>query len=106
MIIQYKDLSAECLIYHPRTATAARGTYAKSAAAYLDTNREFPEIIGAVPDLAEFASGSDYNVGAFEIKAQMSRVVAIPKNLGFLLPAAALMISIRRRGQRPRINVR
>ncbi len=92
MKVEYRDLSTECLLYRPRTAGARAEPFAKDAVAFLDSDRDFPELIGDVPNLHEFATGIDHHVGAFEIKAQDSRVVVMPDNLEFLLPATALII--------------
>jgi hypothetical protein len=52
-------------------------------------NRDFPHPIGDVPDLKDFAAGIDHEVAAFEIRAADSRIVWLPDNLAFLLPATA-----------------
>jgi hypothetical protein len=92
MTIEYADLSKDGLIYHPRVVEAPAGTYLDDAIAYLDSDRDIPEIVGTIPNLREFAVGGDYNVGAFEIKAQDSRVVTLPANLEFLLPTTRLIM--------------
>jgi hypothetical protein len=92
MTVEYQDLSAECLLYRPRDVAAAPGRFVKDAVAFLDADRDFPELVGAVPNLQEFATGIDHNVGAFEIKAQDSRLVSVPDNLAFLMPATALIM--------------
>ncbi len=93
MKLEYCGLSNEGLVIEPRVRdeAEARGA-AVDVFAYLDSDRDFPEIVGQVPDLAAFATGDDCNVGAFEIKAQESRSVCVPCNLGFLLPATASII--------------
>jgi hypothetical protein len=95
MKLEYCDLSnqgmalAPCGLGH----TVERGTRPDSAVrAYLDSDRDFPEIIGAVPNLGDFATGDDCNVGAFEIKAQESRSIRVPSNLAFLLPTTGLIV--------------
>jgi hypothetical protein len=45
-----------------------------------------------VPNLREFVTGDDCNVGAFEIKGQGNDLVCVPGNLAMLLPATALII--------------
>ena len=92
MKIEYADLSHQGLTYRPRDAGARAIPFADNVIAFLDTDRDVPEIVGTVPNLREFAAGIDYNVGAFEIKAQDSRTVCLPSNLAFLLPATALII--------------
>lgn len=90
-MIGYADLSKQGLIYRPHDGVMT-GTFADKVIEFLDTDRDFPEIVGTVPNLRGFASGVDYNVGAFEIKAQNSCIVRIPSNLDFLLPTTALII--------------
>jgi hypothetical protein len=92
MTIVYENLSAKGLIYRPREVAVAPNHFAPDAVSFLDSDRDFPEIVGDVPNLKEFATGIDHNVGAFEIKAQDSRVVCVPENLEFLLPATALIM--------------
>jgi hypothetical protein len=92
MTIGYQDLSAQGLIYRPREVSADPSLFARDAIAFLDTDRDFPHLVGDVPNLKEFATGIDHDVGAFEIKAQHSRTVWLPDNLAFLMPATALII--------------
>jgi hypothetical protein len=92
MKVEYENLSAQGLLYQPREVEADPKIFAKDVVAFLDTGRDFPELVGGVPNLKEFAAGIDYNVGAFEIKAQDSRVVCVPDNLEFLLPTTALIM--------------
>jgi hypothetical protein len=92
MTVEYENLSAEGLICWPREMKADPNLFARHAVSFLDTSRDFPELVGDVPNLKEFAAGIDYNVGAFEIKAQDSRVVCVPDNLEFLLPTTALIM--------------
>jgi hypothetical protein len=92
MKIEYADLSTEGLIYRPRAAPAPAGAYFDDVIAFLDSDRDIPEIVGTIPNLHAFAVGSDHNVGAFAIKAQDSRVVTLPANLEFLLPTTALIM--------------
>ncbi|MBO0751535.1 MAG: hypothetical protein J2P53_05465 [Bradyrhizobiaceae bacterium] len=92
MAVAYQDLSAEGLIYRPCEVTTDRRRSADEVMAFLDSDRDFPQLIGDVPNLREFATGADHDVGAFEIKAADSRVVWVPDNLAFLLPATALII--------------
>jgi hypothetical protein len=95
MKLEYCDLSNEGLVIGPRdydgVAACEAGPHG-NVLAYLDADRDFPEIIGTVPNLTAFSTGEDCNVGAFEIKAQDSRLVCVPKNLGFLLPTTAVII--------------
>jgi hypothetical protein len=90
--VEYDDLSAEGLRYRPREAEADPALFAKDVVAFLDSERDVPELVGDVPNLREFAAGADHNVGAFEIKAQNSRDVLVPDNLAFLLPTTALIM--------------
>jgi hypothetical protein len=92
MTVEYENLSAEGLIYRPPEVRAAPNVFAKDVISFLDADRDFPELVGDVPNLKEFAAGIDHNVGAFEIKAQDSRVVCVPDNLAFLLPTTALIM--------------
>lgn len=92
MKIEYANLSKAGVIYKPREALAAKGPYADHVVEFLDQDRDFPEIIGNVPNLIEFAMGVDCHIGAFEIKAQESRNVYLPRNIDFLFQATALII--------------
>jgi hypothetical protein len=92
MTVEYEHLSAGGLLYRPRDVEANPGAFAKDVVTYLDSGRDLPELVGDVPNLKEFATGIDHNVGAFEIKAQDSRDVCVPDNLAFLLPATALIM--------------
>jgi hypothetical protein len=95
MTLEYCDLSTEGLVIEPvvHDETAARAADLDAPARdFLDSDRDRPEIVGAVPNLADFSSGTDCNVGAFEIKAQASRCVCVPRNLAFLLPTTAMII--------------
>jgi hypothetical protein len=92
MTVEYESLSAEGLLYRPRDAEANPDLFAKDIVAYLDSDRDVPELVGDVPNLREFATGIDHNVGAFEIKAQDTRDVWVPDNLAFLLPTTALIM--------------
>jgi hypothetical protein len=92
MTVEYENLSSQGLIYRPRGVAAASSPFAKDVVSFLDADRDFPELVGDVPNLKEFATGIDHNVGAFEIKAQDSRMVCVPDNLEFLLPATALIM--------------
>jgi hypothetical protein len=95
MTFEYRDLSPEGLVVEPREVGAVAPNFSGGSdrvVAYLEADRDFPEIIGTVPDLAAFSQGEDCNVGAFEIKAQGSRLVCVPRNLGFVLPTTALII--------------
>jgi hypothetical protein len=93
MKLEYCSLSTEGLVIEPCGPAGAEGAGNDADAfAFLDSDRDFPEIVGHVPDLAAFATGEDCNIGAFEIKAQGRRSVCIPKNLAFLLPTTALVI--------------
>lgn len=95
MKLEFSDLSNEGLIMEPRFVAGAQAPSAAAASlaqSFLDTDRDGPEIIGTVPNLVDFSTGEDCNVGAFEIKAQQSRLVCVPKNLAHLLPTTALII--------------
>lgn len=95
MTLEYLDLSNDGLIIEPRGLgeVVALGVGRDGdALAYLDSDRDFPQIVGHVPDLEAFSTGEDCNIGAFEIKAQQSRPVCVPSNLGFLLPTTAVII--------------
>ena len=92
MTIEYENLSVEGLIYRPREVRADPSLFTKDVISFLNSDRDFPELVGDVPNLKEFATGIDHNVGAFEIKAQDSRVVCVPENLAFLLPTTALIM--------------
>jgi len=90
--MEYADLSKQGLIYRPREIEAGHRLLAKNGIEFLDQDRDFPEIIGNVPNLPEFSSGIDCHIGAFEIKEQDSRDVKLPSNIAFLLPATTLII--------------
>jgi len=95
MKLEFDDLSRQGLIIEPRELTDRppspfAGT--TSPEAFFDQNRDAPELVGAIPNLREFASGGDINVGAFEIKAQGTSIVCLPDNLACLLPAAQIAI--------------
>jgi hypothetical protein len=92
MTIEYADLSTEGLSYRPRVVEAPPGAHFGDVIAFLDSDRDIPEIVGTIPNLGAFAVGVDHNVGAFEIKAQDSRTVTLPANLAFLMPTTALII--------------
>ncbi|ACB95510.1 hypothetical protein [Beijerinckia indica] len=95
MKIEYADLSREGLIITPSPeARAAEGLapQARDPRDFLDTNRDLPAVVGMVPDLSVFAKGEDFNVGAFEIKAQGTSTICLPANLAFLLPTTALIM--------------
>ncbi len=91
MKLDYCDLSTAGLVFEPRILDNADERDG-DVLAYLDSDRDFPEIVGHVPNLTAFATGEDCNVGAFEIKAQESRSVCVPRNLAFLLPTTAAII--------------
>jgi hypothetical protein len=92
MKLEYGDLSPEGLVIEPRSATAAPTTAAADVLTYFDSDRDRPEIVGQLADLEAFSVGADCNIGAFEIKAQKSRSVRVPRNLAFLLPTTAAII--------------
>lgn len=94
MKIEYSDLSKDGLIIYPGVYAAATGfgSHADAVLEFLDSDRNFPEIVGLVPNLSEFATGGDYNVGAFEIKGQDSGTICVPGNLAHLLPTTQLII--------------
>jgi hypothetical protein len=76
MTVEYDDLSANGLLCRPGDVAAAPDLFAKDVVAYLDSDRDVPEPVGDVPNLREFATGIDHNVGAFEIKAKDSHAPA------------------------------
>lgn len=92
MTVEYESLSARALIYRPREAAADPSLFAGDVISFLNSGRDVPALVGDVPNLKEFATGIDHNVGAFEIKAQDSRDVRVPDNLEFLMPATALIM--------------
>ena len=67
MKMEYADLSKQGLIYCPREIEAGHSRLAKNGIEFLVQDRDFPEIIGDVPNLAEFSCGIDCHIGAFEI---------------------------------------
>lgn len=95
MTLEYCDLSNEGLVITPRDlvdVVERRTGLDGDVRAYLDADRDSPEIVGAVPNLDDFSRGGNCNVGAFEIKAQASRTVCVPTNLAFLLPTTAVIV--------------
>jgi hypothetical protein len=95
MKLEFSDLSKEGLIIYPRPLLDRAPSPVAGAAtpqAFLDQDRDLPELVGIVPNLRDFACGEDYNVGAFEIKAQGTNTVCVPSNLPHLLPTTALII--------------
>lgn len=95
MLLDYSGLSGEGLVIFPRSLDARRPEPAADSAsprAFLDGDRDCPEIIGYVPNLSDFTVGDDSNVGAFEIKGQRTDIVCVPSNLAHLLPTTALII--------------
>jgi len=95
MQIDYSALSKDGLIIYPASLAAGAngsGSRASTAQEFLDSDRDFPEIVGIVPNLSEFTIGDDYNVGAFEIKGQDSSITCVPGNLAHLLPTTRLII--------------
>jgi len=92
MKTEYSDLSKEGLIVYPEIPVENLASYSSTPQEFLDSDRDFPEIIGTVPNISEFATGGDYNVGAFEIKGQESDIVCVPSDLTHLLPTTSLII--------------
>jgi hypothetical protein len=92
MTVEYENLSIRGLTYRPREVKANPDLFTRDVISFLDSDRDVPELVGDVPNLKEFATGIDHNVGAFEIKAQDSRTVWVPENLEFLLPATELIL--------------
>jgi hypothetical protein len=94
MKIEFADLSKDGLVIHPSPVdtTANSVSFASTPEEFLDSNRDFPEVVGRIPNLHDFSCGEDYNVGAFEIKAQGTDVVCVPSNLALLLPTTALIV--------------
>jgi len=91
MPLEYTDLSKDGLVIVPKMPSGDTA-YLENPRAFLDTNRDFPELVGMVPNLKEFAVGEDCNVGAFEIKAQGTDFTCVPSNLAFLLPTTTLIM--------------
>jgi hypothetical protein len=94
MKIAYSDLAKDGLVLYPQLGEAAAPhPFADHAPqSFFDTDRDCPAWIGDVPSFADFASGIDHDVGAFEIKAQGARRVCLPSNLAHLLSTTALII--------------
>jgi hypothetical protein len=95
MKLEFADLSKDGLVLYPRPLADRAPSPVASAAtpqAFLDQDRDLPELVGIVPNLRDFACGGDYNVGAFEIKAQGTNTICVPSNLPHLLPTTALII--------------
>src|SRR5262249_48706432 len=92
MTIEYADLSCEGLSYRPHAVDAPPSRRHDHVIAYLDSDRDIPEIAGTIPNLHAFAVGEDHNLGAFQIKAQDSRIVTLRANLAFLMPTTALIV--------------
>lgn len=96
MKIEYSDLAKDGLSFCPESLAGFEGDrrfWAASAKEFLDYNRDTPELIGFVPNLPDFTTGCDYNVGAFEIKAENTDLVSLPGNLAFLLPMTSLILN-------------
>lgn len=94
MTIDYAQLASDGLVLYPDTGRTDvnRGLPGATPQSFFDSDRDEPAWIGDVPNFADFAQGSDYDVGAFEIKAQASRRVGLPANLAHLLPTTKLII--------------
>ena len=94
MKIDYSNLAVDGLIIYPqRTGAAADHPYAgHTPESFFDSDRDLPAWIGDVPNFADFSAGPDYDVGAFEIKAQGTSRICLPGNLAHLLPTTALII--------------
>jgi len=95
MKLEFDDLSTQGLIIEPRELKdRPESPFATQTTpqAFLDLDRDAPELVGAIPNLREFTSGEDVNVGAFEIKGQGTSIVCLPDNLACLLPAAQIAI--------------
>ena len=94
MKIDYSDLAHDGLIIYPHMddATASHPYADHTPRSFLDLDRDEPAWIGNVPNFADFASGEDYDVGAFEIKPQGTSRICLPSNLAHLLPTTALII--------------
>ncbi len=95
MKLEFADLSKDGLILYPRPLpdhAPSPFASAQTPPGFLDQDRDCPEIVGFVPNLQDFACGDDYNVGAFEIKAQGTSTVCVPSNLPHLLPVTALIV--------------
>jgi hypothetical protein len=95
MKLEFTDLSKDGLIIYPRPFTdrAPSPVAGKQTPQdFLDQDRDIPELVGRVPNLRDFACGDDYNIGAFEIKAQGTSTTCVPSNLPHLLPTTALIM--------------
>ncbi|WP_051335410.1 hypothetical protein [Methylocapsa acidiphila] len=92
MKLDYSTLSKDGLVVYPDIFSATDGAPSLSARDFLDRDRDFPEIVGFVPNLSDFTIGDDCDIGAFEIKAQESDVVCVPSNIAWLLPTTKLIL--------------
>jgi hypothetical protein len=94
MTIDYTNLTKDGLVLVPslEKASGAHPHAGSSPQSFFDSDRDVPAWVGDVPNFADFATGGDYDVGAFEIKAQGSRNVCVPSNLAHLLPVTALIM--------------
>jgi hypothetical protein len=95
MKLEFADLSKEGLILYPRPLADRAPdpmSHAHTPQDFLDQDRDLPELVGFVPNLKDFACGDDYNIGAFEIKAQGTNTICVPSNLPHLLPTTALIL--------------
>ncbi len=94
MKIDYSNLAKDGLVLYPHLNDAAAGhPYAGSTPQnFFDTDRDIPAWVGDVPNFADFSTGVDHDVGAFEIKAQGTRRICLPSNLAHLLATTALIV--------------
>ncbi|MGO9133687.1 MAG: hypothetical protein ACLP8A_06510 [Methylovirgula sp.] len=94
MKIDYSALTSDGLVLYPQIETdGAPHPYAGfTPQGFFDSDHDHPEWVGNVPNFVDFAAGEDFDVGAFEIKAQGTRHVCLPSNLAHLLPTTKLII--------------
>jgi len=95
MKLEFDDLSTQGLIIEPQALNECpESPFAATTTpqAFFDQDRDIPALVGRIPNLRDFASGDDINVGAFEIKGQGTNIVCLPENLACLLPAAQIAI--------------
>jgi len=94
MKIDYANLATDGLVIYPRLndQNAAHPYANATPQAFFDSDRDSPAWIGDVPNFAEFATGPDHDVGAFEIKPQGKSRICLPSSLAHLLPTTALII--------------
>jgi hypothetical protein len=79
MKIAYSDLAKDGLVLTPQLDDRAASHLFADATpqSFFDTDRDIPAWVGNVPNFADFVTGIDHDVGAFEIKAQGARSVCL-----------------------------